>query len=880
MLKKEVIDITIGLFRNDLEWKRKSVQWSEFVSWLKEGGKFFVRTPEKYKEYLKLPKPRQDEIKDVGGFVGGILSGGRRKKQAVLGRSLVTLDIDNMTPQQGAQFWKTFEYSYDCAAVLYSTHKHSPDTPRFRLIIPLDKLVEPDQYFAIARRIAGDMDIEIFDDTGFQAERLMYWPSCAADGQFVFHEQKGRALDSTRILDTYGIGPEDDLNAREGLTGWRDSSQWPVSSKAKKAVHKSADIQGDPTEKQGIVGAFCRTFPILEAIETFLPNVYLPVEGVEDRYSYAAGSTSGGAIVYRDEVSGRANFLYSHHGTDPINGRLVNAFDLVRIHKFGIKDDGKEDETDVTKLPSYEHMREYAARNKAVAAQIVQDRRESAREWFKDVYLTDEQVAHLEEIEATEGPEKRVLGDPPEKVEKVKAKGAGGQTAEGVTMDEHGQEIDENGVPLWCQKLDISQKGAIRSTISNVTTILENDPNFKDRIFFDEFRTRCIIRNRLPWRRIKEYSNQWKDSDNAALRHYLEKVYQISGKEKIEDGLQTLLTKKAFNPVKDFLKSLEWDGVERVDRVLIDYLGADDTEYVRTVTRKALVAAVTRVMRPGIKFDNVLVLVGEEGKMKSMLFDHLANPWFSDTFITIQGKEAFEQIHGFWIIEIGELSALNKAESSQIKQYLGKRVDSYRAPWGRGVQDYPRQNIFVATTNDEKFLKGIGGDRRFWPVDIDVVAPLYSVASLKNDRATVEQIWAEAMQAFRDGYRLDLSEKMFYTAREVQQQHTLLDARSETIRDFLEMDLPVNWYELDYAERRMYVRGELVANGKDRFVRDKVCVREVWTDCFGKSIGDLTRRDSDAITHTLNHMKKWVKSKSPVRIPGYPGVHRGWVKKE
>jgi predicted P-loop ATPase len=326
------------------------------------------------------------------------------------------------------------------------------------------------------------------------------------------------------------------------------------------------------------------------------------------------------------------------------------------------------------------------------------------------------------------------------------------------------------------------------------------------------------------------------------------------------------------------LRAAEWDGKNRIDTLLIDYLGANDTEYIRTVTRKTLVAAVTRIMRPGIKFDNVLTLVGEEGKMKSMLFDLLANPWFSDSLTTVQGKEAFEQIHGYWIIEMGEMSALSRAENEQVKHFLSKRVDSYRAPYGRNMVDYPRSNIFVASTNKLHFLKGMGGDRRFWPAEIDMVPPKYKVSSLERDRDTVTQIWAEAMEAFREGEKLFLEDRLYYAAKAVQEQHTIIDVRSSVVKDYLDMELPGDWYELDMVIKRAYIKQEMEIEKDDKaaFKRDKICIREIWAECFGKPISDISKRDSDTLAHIMDHMRGWKRGKGAIRIKGLAGKHVAW----
>ena len=193
---------------------------------------------------------------------------------------------------------------YSCAAVLYSTHKHEPDAPRYRLIIPLDRPVMSDEYQAIARKIAGLLGIENFDPTTFQPERLMYWPSTSKDGEYMFQEQDGKFLCADTVLNSY--------------RDWRDSSEWPVSAKVDKIIQRGMAKQGDPLEKNGIVGAFCRSYTISEVIDEYLPKIYESCT-VDGRFTYKEGSTAAGLVVYDDK------YAYSHHGTDPISGKLCNA---------------------------------------------------------------------------------------------------------------------------------------------------------------------------------------------------------------------------------------------------------------------------------------------------------------------------------------------------------------------------------------------------------------------------------------------------------------------------------------------------------------------------------------------------------------------------
>lgn len=834
-MKTRKIEFSTGTHRYDKEWAAKSVTWENFCKRCKD-----VHTgKELYADYLKAPKSRQDELKDVGGFVGAVLSGGNRLKRSVLYRTLLTLDIDHMTPDQGATFWNRFKMFYDCAAVLYSTRKHSHDTPRYRLIIPFDRNVSPEEYPAVARKVAGSLGIDQFDTTTYQSERLMYWPSVCSDGEFYYKTQDGPFMDPAEILAEYIGNPDDG-------SGWRDISQWPCGSRETKEIGKTAGIVGNPLQKPGIIGAFCRAYNIHEAIDTFLTSAYAAVEG-STRYTYLKGSTAAGLIVY-DFEDATACFAYSHHGTDPVSGKLVNAFDLVRLHKFGQLDHDAEKragavdfEWDHTKLPSYKQMIEYASLDAGVRLEVGAKRLQEATEAFADFPDTEED--NTDQLDGREAND--ILG-----------------ADEMDYQEEHALDDSQE----WLKKLDIEKKtGAIRSTIANVLLILENDPNLKDRFELDDFKQQEIVKGKLPWRRVRASDKWMTDRDEAALRYYMEKVYTIAGVQKVRDALDTYMLRHTVHPVREYLKALQWDGKKRMDTLFIDYLGAEDSQYTRMVTRKALLACVYRVMKPGVKFDNMLVQVGEEGKGKSLILDKLGGEWFSDTIYTVQGKDAYEQIQGYWIIEMAELSALSRSEGEAVKHFLHKRKDSYRPAFGRRILERPRQCVFWGTTNKPDFLKRVNGNRSFWPVPIWYQEPTLDVRQL--DPQTVALIWAEAMEAFRSGEPLNLNEKLFLEARRRQEEHTEQDDRLPELIEYLNKEVPKNWYDLSSFERRAFLEDPSGYDMKGGFIRDRICCREVWQELFKGQLKDLDKRQSVVITDMLSAVPGWQKSVS-IRIKG------------
>jgi putative DNA primase/helicase len=788
--------LAIGKHRRSKTWRNQTVEWSEFLGRIKETH----RTAERYSEYMHESKTRQDEIKDVGGFVGGYVNRGLRRNGNILSRQLITLDIDFGTKT----VWEDFTMLYDCAAAVYSTHKHCPDSPRLRLILPLDREVTTDEYVPIARRIAGSLDINLFDDTTYEPTRLMYWPSTAKDAEYIFHYQDGPWLSADKLLSTF--------------RDWRDASEWPISDRTGELIHREIKKQEDPTEKPGIVGAWCRTYDIHEVIAEYLDGVYEPCDA-EDRYTFIGGSTSAGLIIYDDK------YAYSHHGTDPCSGKLCNAFDLVRIHMHGLKDEDAKADTPSNRMPSYTAMVEMATKDPRIRQTIATEKLHEAREDF---------AANMEGEEADE-------------------------TAEESDVDKY----------AWTKNLDVDGKGNIKSTIDNVVLILEHDPALKGRLAMNTFEHREVLRGNVPWRKVVVQENMV-DSDDAGLRHYLESSYQIASAPKIKDALDIVVKRNSFNPVLDYLKKCEenWDGKERIDTLLIDYLACVDSVYIRTITRKTLVAAVRRVFHPGCKFDNVLVLVGNQGCGKSTLAKKLGRAWFSDTMIAVHGKDAYEQLQGKWIMELAELAGLKKAEINTVKHFISKQEDSFRVAYGRRLENFPRQCIFIGTINEADFLQDTTGNRRFWPAD---TGPKGSARLSIFDDLTdeeINQIWGEAVCRYKAGETLFLSKELEEEAIEQQTSHSELDERSGLVQAYLNTPITENWINLEIYERRNFFM-DATRRDTGSKLRERVSVAEIWCELFGRKMDEMTKFNTHSVHGIMKTMAGWELSKAPIRLPFY-----------
>ena len=787
------ITITVGASRRATHWQPQSLRISE----LYEKLRLPARGAETLTEYLSLPKGKQDDLKDVGGFVAGTLSGPRRKAGAVTGRDVLTLDLDNI-PAGGTNDVLRRVEGLGCGYCVCSTRKHMPSAPRLRVLLPLDRTVTADEYEPCARRMAEYIGITLADPTTFEPSRLMYWPSCCADSEYIHLWQDKPMLSADGLLGTFA--------------DWRDTTSWPQVPGAQGPARLAAK-QGDPLAKKGVVGAFCRVYSIEDAMDAFLPGVYQPVDAMPDRYTFAGGSTTGGAVLYDN-----GKFLYSHHATDPCGGRLVNAFDLVRLHRFGDQDDEAQPGTPTNRLPSYMAMSELAVSDQRVSGLLLQERWENATEGFA------------------------------------------------------AQEQEEDGA--WRNQLKVSAKTCLpQSTIDNIWIILENDPVLKGRFALNQFAGRGEILGPVPWN-DQDRRRPWQDSDNQGLYWYLEKYYGITGSAKIDGALALHSEKHAFNDVKDYLSRLCWDGTERLDTLLVDYLGAEDSPYIRAVTRKAFTAAVARAMEPGTKFDCMTILSGPQGIGKSTLLDRMSKGWFNDSIRTFEGKEASELLQGVWLVEISELDAFRRTDVARIKQFLSLRADRFRAAYGRHVKEMPRCCVFFGTTNSDDYLQDRTGNRRFWPVDVGKQPARKSV--WRDLDGELDQLWAEAITRWKSGEPLYLSGEIEAAAKAAQEDHREINAREGLILDFLGRSVPEDWSKWPLDRRRVFWNGSVA--GELRLVpRDRVCALEIWCELFEGQKKDMRYSDTQEINSIIALAPGWKHQKGTLKF-GYCGAQRGFVR--
>ena len=766
--------------RNTLKYKNEDKEWSYLV----ERNRTPVRTAETVLEYMKMTKEERVEAKDVGGYFGGWLKNGLRRSDCVECRSSGELDGDHIS-DKAAFLAKTRATLTGCTYFIYSTHSHRPDYVRLRIVILFNREVTAEEYPALMRMIASKIGMDYFDDTTYQANRMMFWASCPSDGEFFFEENQGVGLEVDKFLGMY-----DD---------WRDISKWPMSTHQSKITAARGKKQADPLTKEGIVGAFCRTYSISEAISAFLSDVYAPTAN-DNRYDYIPAESTAGVIVYDDK------FSYSFHESDPACGKLLNAFDLVRVHLY----------PDDNETKSFQKMGKAASDDPKVKLTILHERQEQAAEDFTD----------------------------------------GKDWQEGLQYE--------------------SRSTVLRNNLHNLTLILENDPLLAD-IVFNQQLDGMEIKGKVPW---KHPSKFWRDADDAQLITYIDSHYGTFSERNYKIAVTKVADDRSYHPIREFFDALpEWDGIDRVDTLLIDYLGADDNKYVRAVTRKALCGAVCRVLRPGCKFDTMLVLNGPQGVGKSTLIAKLGGEWFSDSLSLSDTKDktAAEKLQGYWILEIGELAGLRKAEVETLRSFLSRQNDIYRAAFGRRATPHPRQCIFVGTTNAESgYLRDTTGNRRFWPVKTPGNGEKHSWELDENE---IQQIWAEVLHMVNSGEKLYLTEAENSLAKDEQRAAMESDEREGLVREYLDTLLPTNWNDMDVYSRRNYMHEQDDPTRPVGSVkRTQVSNMEIWCECFGRERSTIRRSDSNELASILIKLG-WVRQPNKVRIqlygPQYVYVPKG-----
>ena len=422
----------------------------------------------------------------------------------------------------------------------------------------------------------------------------------------------------------------------------------------------------------------------------------------------------------------------------------------------------------------------------------------------------------------------------------------------------------------WKAKLVRQKKSTqLENSLYNIKLIMKNDPYMKN-IVFNQLADGMEIKGEVPWAHPGKF---WRDADDAQLICYVDDHYGTFSARNYDIAVAKAVDDRSYHPIREYFAALPpWDGVARVDTLLIDYLGASDNAYTRAVSRKVLCAAYRRIKEPGIKFDYMPVLNGAQGIGKSTFIANLGMDWFSDslTLSDMNDKTAAEKLQGYWILEIGELAGMKKADLDKVKAFVSRVDDKYRASFGRRVTSHPRQCVFFGTTNSENgYLRDITGNRRYWNIKLSGSSK-YKPWQMTSE--LVQQIWAEVMILADAGEKLYLSPDLEGYAKEEQREAMEHDEREGLVRLYLDTLLPANWDEMDLYQRREFLRGDdTTPVGTD--VRVIVSNMEIWCECFSRKKEDLRSMDSYAIAAIMSRLPEWEKQPTPQRIAIY-GLQR------
>lgn len=806
-----------------------------------------VKTGEKHKTFMKLNRDEQLRLKSVNGWISGAQCDGEwRNLRNVKPRDIITLDFDYPADgffdvnEVGCHWLNRFEN------VLLSTRSSTEGAPRYRCVLPSARMISPDEYNALVRiislRIEGEKQpMKQVDKVSSRRAQMMFLPTISTDQKYQFLANEADLLDPDEMFAWF----------EEKYGDWTDLSNLPLYE-GEEVLRQHSDKAEDPWLKPGVIGDWCRAWPIEDLIAEFLSDIYVPGDSGtgKPRYTYTGGSASNGAVV---EDDGR--FLYSHHGTDPVGEMLVNAWDLYRIHFFGKLDEKAKEGTTIGDMPSSKAMREFVVTDKKYQDVRTASRYDMAA-MFEDADaggdpeddLETDSPEYTETADAAEDDEPTAedlfdeddLGPIPEE-EKTAAResSSGSAGAADRPTGKSGKRPKNPASKTWfSDELEMDQNGNIKSNIHNVAAILYNDPRFygairydlfsgHERLFYDIKSKTDNVPNLLV--QDRGFGDRWQEIGHLTIRAILATP---NGPGKVGYGLGTVAERdiagavtlcalrNAYHPVKDYVEAQTWDGVERASDLFVRYLGVPDTAYARETARLVLIASIARIYEPGHKFDFAPVLQGPQGIRKSSFIETLYTVrWFGEINCKLdETQKIAETIGGKWGMEFPELAAFRRTDHNDAKQFMSAREDVVRKAYDREVSVIKRQTVFWGSTNDETYLKDPTGNRRWWPQIVDV--PYIDTTDLAEN---LPQIWAEALILYKamreqEPDTTDLSLFLSGDAKagaealqEGAREHGLIESWAREIEGWLEQPVTLHAFANHYGKDA----GEFVAKGID-----------------------------------------------------------------
>ena len=331
-------------------------------------------------------------------------------------------------------------------------------------------------------------------------------------------------------------------------------------------------------------------------------------------------------------------------------------------------------------------------------------------------------------------------------------------------------------------------EGRILPVLANAIAAFRHAPDWGGVLAFNEFGFGTVALKPAPWGIVPK--GEWTDHEDRLAAEWLQKQGILVSVEIAGQAVQTAARDHPFHPVRSYLKGLQWDGVERLDCWLSDYLGVGDSDYSRAVGCRWMISAVARIFRPGAKADCCLILEGPQGIRKSTALRTLAGDYFTDELADLGSKDAAMQTRGVWIIELSELDSLSTSDVARIKAFMSRTTDRFRPPYGMRLVESPRQCVFAGTVNHSTYLRDETGGRRFWPVTCGRIG----VDELARDR---DQLWAEAKLRFDSGapWWLETAE-LVQMASDQQTERYEGDPWEEVIAPWIEVQASVSICEV------------------------------------------------------------------------------------
>lgn len=817
-----------GFGKNCEEWDTTPVLWGELVAELSVARIM----PATMQEYRSANEKQQGKWKDGPGFVGGGFSSAKRSSETSVGRDLLTFDLEHekaLDPATKkmvkvgvlpADILARVAAALPCEYFLYSTPSHTPDDTRYRVVVPVHRTVTPHEYDGITRFVAEKIGLKFVDKASFSVNQFMYFPAVPRDLALFTIHNKGEWFQADRFIEEVGAI-------------WHLPQMWPGNRSAADKLAAAATPANEASDPF-VRAVNMEIGGIRNAIETYLSDIY-EQDGCD--YTFIGATGTRGLVVYEDK-----EVAFSFHSSDPANnGHCHNAFDLIRIHKFGHLDADVPAGEDMGVLPSYGNMIRWA-----------------------DEHIPDYKI----------------------RMAKQRGEEAAQRAANAAAKEESGDP------DAWMSRLAMNSRGNVSATIANFKEIIRSDPNSPFGTAFNLFTCKQVRVN-------KDGTMQdWEDGDDRRFREYCETTYGIHSEAKCDDGTKIEMDSKEFDPLKDYLNGLVWDGVPRLDRMLIDFMGAKDDWYSQGIARSWMLGGVERGLLPSrvplvtSKFDYMLILKGDQGVGKSTFLKMLVPDinWYTDSVEKLEAdKDTRMTLLGKWIIEIGELAGMNKAEVRHIKTFLSAEKDDFRLPYGRSIVSRPRRCIFSGSSNDIEILRDATGNRRFFVLDVAG----YKTAKTPLTPEIVNQLWAEAVWLHKSGVKAEPSDEL---KREVAIRNADFEVSDEweaPVLDYLTRRFPQGWNRMPLEERATKLAElrrkdddmpELAAadaSAHGYALLPFVCRKELFDLAIGIPHESAKTPENARLDSIMRkHAGTWEHGgDKKQRIAGYPGLERVWYRK-